>query len=667
MPAEAGTQAARLRPGQPRVLLLAWPGADWALIQPLLDAGRLPHLAALVQRGAMGKLMAPLPLLAPALAASLATGGWMDAHGISAWVKPGPGGLGVTPMDADDLRLPTMWAQAASAGLRACAVGWPNTHPVRPSGACVVSQAFVEARGTSFEDWPVAAGSVWPPALAEELAELRLHPSEVDAEQVLAFCPQAARIDQETDQRLPQLVASFARAASTHGVGTFLAERGDWDLLAVHFDLIERLSTAFLACSAPQMAQVSATDHQLYGQVVDGAYQFMDLLLGRYLALVDADTHVLLVSAHGFLTGAQRPGPVVPGMTSQAYRSTGVLVAAGPSLAPDSLVFGATVLDIAPTVLQLLGVQAPVQGPGQVLHRLFSHTLPPGRPIDTLAQAPACQPQAAVAADALADWARGRLAELQAWGDLAPLAADPEVAAEHARITQLDHLARAHMAQGQHRQALAVLAELCDLAPGRGPTLLAQAMCHLALDEPAPARVRLETCLRTGQRGALVHTLLGQLAVKEGDAAAARAHLQRAEQAANGGADALALVGQSHLLAQDWPEAERTLRACLARNPEHAAAHHDLGRALASQGLHDQAVPHYRRSIGLLYHRAPVHHALGASLAALGQLPQALQAFAQALEIEPGHAPSQAAAKQVQRAWATQTVQSSPGRQAPTG
>ena len=48
------------------------------------------------------------------------------------------------------------------------------------------------------------------------------------------------------------------------------------------------------------MGHVTTHDFAIYRDVVDGAYQFMDLLLGRYLALLGArsgdETHVMLVA-----------------------------------------------------------------------------------------------------------------------------------------------------------------------------------------------------------------------------------------------------------------------------------------------------------------------------------------------------------------------------------
>ena len=53
--ADTGTRLAR------RVLLLGWDGADWDVIDPLVAAGRMPHLAKLISAGMRGAPAASPP------------------------------------------------------------------------------------------------------------------------------------------------------------------------------------------------------------------------------------------------------------------------------------------------------------------------------------------------------------------------------------------------------------------------------------------------------------------------------------------------------------------------------------------------------------------------------------------------------------------------------
>jgi tetratricopeptide (TPR) repeat protein len=65
------------------------------------------------------------------------------------------------------------------------------------------------------------------------------------------------------------------------------------------------------------------------------------------------------------------------------------------------------------------------------------------------------------------------------------------------------------------------------------------------------------------------------------------------------------------------------------------AAHYNLGRALATKGLHERAVMSYRRAIALAPEDADAHHALAQALAVQGLAAEAVYHYRRALEIEP--------------------------------
>ncbi len=46
-----------------KVLLIGWDAADWKVITPLLDAGKMPHLEKFVSQGVMGNLATLSPVL----------------------------------------------------------------------------------------------------------------------------------------------------------------------------------------------------------------------------------------------------------------------------------------------------------------------------------------------------------------------------------------------------------------------------------------------------------------------------------------------------------------------------------------------------------------------------------------------------------------------------
>ena len=61
-----------------RVLLIGWDGADWKMIEPLLEKGQMPNLERLINGGVMGNIASLTPMLSPILWNSIATGKHAD-------------------------------------------------------------------------------------------------------------------------------------------------------------------------------------------------------------------------------------------------------------------------------------------------------------------------------------------------------------------------------------------------------------------------------------------------------------------------------------------------------------------------------------------------------------------------------------------------------------
>jgi predicted AlkP superfamily phosphohydrolase/phosphomutase len=83
-----------------KLVLLGWDGADWKVIHPLLDAGYLPHLASLIERGVMGSIASLTPMMSPMLWTSIVTGVTAERHGVLGFIEPDPVTGGVRPTGA---------------------------------------------------------------------------------------------------------------------------------------------------------------------------------------------------------------------------------------------------------------------------------------------------------------------------------------------------------------------------------------------------------------------------------------------------------------------------------------------------------------------------------------------------------------------------------------
>ena len=79
-------------PTKRKVLLVGWDAADWKVMTPLMEQGRMPNLAGLIERGVMGNLATLQPVLSPMLWTSIATGKRPFKHGILGFTEPTPDG-----------------------------------------------------------------------------------------------------------------------------------------------------------------------------------------------------------------------------------------------------------------------------------------------------------------------------------------------------------------------------------------------------------------------------------------------------------------------------------------------------------------------------------------------------------------------------------------------
>jgi len=361
-----------------RVLLVGWDAAYWKVINPLMDAGKMPNVQRLVENGAMGQIATLHPPLSPMLWTSIATGKRPFKHGIHGFSEPTPDGRGVQPVTNLSRKSKALWNILNQQGLRSVVIGWWPSHPAEPINGVMVSDHYHRASRPLDEGWPLLKNAVHPPELAETLADLRMHPDLLTPEMVEPFIPLAREIDQEKDKRLAGLMRTLGECVSIHSAATWLLDNPlpdnkQWDFFGVYYDAIDHFCHGFMRYHAPRQAWVSERDFELYGNVVNMAYQFHDQMLGTLLKKAGEDVTAILMSDHGFHPDHLRPAsiPDIPAGPAIEHRDFGVLAISGPGIKKDELLHGPSVLDIAPTILTMYGLPVGEDMDGKVLSQAF--------------------------------------------------------------------------------------------------------------------------------------------------------------------------------------------------------------------------------------------------------------------------------------------------------
>ncbi len=146
-------------------LILGLDGATLQVLEPLMAAGRLPHLAAWSHSGEVRPLTSTLPAMSFPAWSTFATGLFPGQHGLFDFTQKLPGAYRVRFVNATDRRGTSMMGRASRAGRCVLALGIPATFPPEPLTGLLVG-GF---------DSPISAGSdassASDPALYREIAE----------------------------------------------------------------------------------------------------------------------------------------------------------------------------------------------------------------------------------------------------------------------------------------------------------------------------------------------------------------------------------------------------------------------------------------------------------------------------------------------------------------
>src|SRR5581483_3064097 len=248
--------------------------------------------------------------------------------------------------------------------------------PAEPINGVMVPDLYHRACGPIDQGWPLPAHSVHPPEFASSLAGVRVHPEQIVPDMVNRFIPLAKEIDQDRDKHLAVFLRTLAECLTIPAAAVWLLNHQPWDFFAVYFESIDHFCHSFMRYHPPRQPWIGEREFELYHNVVSVAYQVHDEMLGTLLNKADDNTTVILVSDHGFHSDHLRPAaiPDIPAGPAVEHGEFGVLALSGPGIKQNQVLHGASVLDLAPTMLTLYGLPAGEDMDGKVLSQAFDET-----------------------------------------------------------------------------------------------------------------------------------------------------------------------------------------------------------------------------------------------------------------------------------------------------
>lgn len=610
-----------------RLLLVGWDAADWRILHPLIDAGELPALRRLVEMGASGQLLGTQPLVPVAQWTSIISGKRPWQHRVCHPIESITRANRTVPVTAARRRSLALWEMLAQAGKRSLVVGWPATHGGRPANTLVVSDRYAEpTAGPGIKPWPPALpGTYWPEEISVRLDAWRMSPEDVQADLVSLCVPEWKKINQKRDRRLGQLRVFLATDLSHMAAMMRLLSGGQWDLAAVRFPALGAISRGFLPYCSPRPAWIPEAEFGLYQNVIRGACRMLDQMLSRLVQAAGDNASVLVVSPHGLARQASPPARRGAD-DNEAWKSPhGIFAACGPGWARDALVVGATVLDVAPTVLTWFGLPIGQDMEGRVLVEGFA-TVPQVTRVATW------EPTQAVGSPPAAD--------SQGVPD------NPKAAAILRRESDWN-LAQSYLDAARCEEALPVLEGLFRGFPERPELAHALFQCQLTLGRLPEAAETLEVMLEGLPAGIWSLLPRAELCVAKKEFREARSLVTEAWNTHPAHPDALRRLGLLLLRLRDWNALAELAQQALKRDDNDALAWLGLAEAQLRKRLAAEAERAALRAVGLNYYLSQAHFVLARALVAQGKWQQARDTMQTIQRLQPSNRAAAAYAKRM--------------------
>ena len=624
-----------------KVLLIGWDAADWKAIHPLMDAGMMPCLEKFINEGVMGNLATLDPPLSPTLWTSISTGMRPYKHGILGFSEPDPSGAGVRPSYITSRKVKAIWNILMQNNMKPHQVGWWPSHPAEPINGVYISNLYQPASKSIFEKWEMLPGTVHPEEKAELFKKMRIHPQELTAAHLLPFIPRGAELDQ-TNPRNQQLLNSLrkitADAATIHAAGTYILEHEEWDFVGIYYDAIDHYGHGFMKFNPPKIERVSQEDYDMWNNVVTAGYRYHDMMLGRLLEMVDDDTIVMLVSDHGFHPGALRPKaiPKEPAGPAAEHSPYGIVVVKGPGIKKDEQVFGASLIDVTPTLLHAFGLPVGKDMDGKVLTSIFENP----EPIETIPSWENVPGECGMhAKDVQMDpyAAKEALDQLVALGYIDPPGDDAEATIKRTVDENNFYLARAYIDGGKTKEAIPILKNLFDENPEALRYGVRLANCYLRTKEVALARHVVQRIRKTQKEPtAALLILQGKVVMQEKKYRRALKFFREAEKLADEKQGLMGHIAGCYVKLEEWQKAFDAYQEELLVDREAAHAYAGSGLALLRLKKYEEAIEYLFTALGLQFHMPVAHYYLGEALMQMKKYQKSAEAFEISLRLAPG-------------------------------
>jgi predicted AlkP superfamily phosphohydrolase/phosphomutase/Tfp pilus assembly protein PilF len=360
-----------------RVLVIGLDGMDPRVIDLLMSEGKMPAFAKMRQEGAFGILHSMRPLLSPVVWTTIATGKTPDQHRIGHFTAVNQVSGEKLPVTSQMRKTQAVWNMASEHDRTVSVIGWWATWPAEKVNGTIVSDHlcyhFLFEDG--FQEHTDAGAKTWPPDLVDRVGSMVKRPGALTQAEAAPFVNVSAEewarpFDFQDD--LGHFKWALSTAKSYRAIGLDLWKKDSPDLEMVYIEGTDSSSHLFgHLFRAEGLAGELAGQQARYGHTVEQMYIEADRIVGDFIDAMDERTTLMVMSDHGFQLGQLQDDPSrtrdMRRVSEKFHTPEGILYMYGNKVKSYSRLEGASILDITPTILALLGLPPASDMPGRVL------------------------------------------------------------------------------------------------------------------------------------------------------------------------------------------------------------------------------------------------------------------------------------------------------------
>jgi Flp pilus assembly protein TadD len=563
-----------------RLVIVGIDGGDWQNLRPLIKQGKLPNFARLVKDGATGPLRSEEPMLSPLLWTTMATGRQPEKHGVLNFTVADPKTGVRVPISRLYRKVDAFWNILGDYGRTVAVIGWLATDPAEKVNGLVVTDKFGYLAYAPEDTAHASASSVYPPSRRDELSRLVVHGGQIpdsDIQKFVTLSPKQIDARRESpDPRDPvnNLIHLYASTLTFRNIAKHVLETDPPDVLAVYFEWVDAMSHLFMLDSPPRMPDVPADEYAMYKNVIEQVYVVQDEILGEFMNAIDEHTVLMVVSDHGFKSGDSRlhnRPEIWAGNAAKWHRIDGIIGFYGAGVTKGAPLDGASILDVAPTVLALAGLPRAKDMPGDPIAMAFADTVVSTFSPEIL---PTLDRKRESTATSTTDAATTeQMKKLEALGYLTPDNADAH-----------NNLGQRYQQQGEFQKAIDEYKKAIAMRPNFHGAYNNLAVCYGKLKMFPQAEEALEKCISLKPDDFYAMNNLAVMYIQTGRTQDGVAMAEKAVKIEPGYANGRVTLGSLYAMTRRYDEAETQFREALKIDPENHDAKVNLEKLQRVRG-----------------------------------------------------------------------------------